>query len=655
MMYRGLNARGLSLLSNNISSASDLPPLNPSSGTVYQPPSSTGARNALIETQRMRTLIMGQIQSIQSEQDRKMQQSEARISMVLRELSPKIQNLDRHITFNQQQLNDIIERLTQLDSVVLPSIQQKSDEVQLKFEQSIRTETQSKFKPISDDIKHEQTKSEQLSDSTTSHISSTNDKLKDLSIAYDELERKASDTQNYVQSNLININPRLSAIEARLVTYESAAESSIKSQSSQSDLQLSAKKLRKDLEELELDGIPLAVQSAASDTLTSITSFTSQIDQKITSSKLLLSNVESTIKMTAEQQKNVDSQVESLSKSSIDIQTNIEQEELEIDTKLKELENSIKEINDEIVNKLNTLQNDNSGDSQLVLDTLNDDIRSLQSNAKQLLTQLNQDWTRFHKDNGEAQKITDSEIDQLSSILNGEFSLLKKIAAAERRVKWCSSRLLAWEKEVEEAERLKVDDENLVQKLETLEARLKETESRIAVIDKQKAPKLKKLTKESYNENGPAPTLASPGNEIEPLTIPSELILTYDDNDTEIVIPDLPSHADRKMNPAKFEKEQPDANPPDGNEIEEDPQEKQSKYIKNNDINKKDEDSEAKNGKEEDVEIQEEEEDKGDEGNENTNKKDKEDKEKDENTEKDENKENNDDKKPSENKSKSKK
>lgn len=546
-MYRTTNARGLSSLSNVISTASDLPPLNPSSGSVYQPPNSTGSRNSLIETQRMRTIIMGQIQAVQSDQDRQMQQSEARISMVLRELSPKIQNLDRHSSFNQQQLDDLVERLSQLDSVMVPSIQQKCDEVQLKFEQSIRTETQSKFKPMSDDIKLEQSKSEQLSDSATSSVSNTNNKLKELSLLYDALEKQVSETHNYVQNHIITINPRLSTIETKLISYEGAAESSLKTQAERLDFQHSTKKLRKDLEDLEVDGIPLAIQSAASDTLAHITSVSSQIEQKFASSKLSLSSIDSSIKMTVEQQKNVDSHIESLSKSSIDTQTSIDIYEQEVNTKLSELEESIKSINEEIGGKLNELQENNSGNSHWVLDVLNDDIRSLQDNARQYLTQLNQDWIQFHKDNGEAQKITDSEIDKLSTILNGEFSLLKKIKAAEERSKWCLNRIQVWQKEAKEAEQRNVDDEKLVQKLETLEAKLKESESRLAAIDKQKAPKKVKISKEKFNEADPIPQLAEPGNEIEPLSIPAELKLTYNDQDEEIVLPDLLPLEERKM------------------------------------------------------------------------------------------------------------
>lgn len=531
----------------------ELPPLE--APGIFQPPSTLPARNAAVETQRMRTAILGQIQAVQSDQDRASQQSKAQISLVSHELNPRMQKIDRQNAFNQKQLDDLIQRISQFEAEGVPNIQKVNEQVQLKFDQSIRTETTSKIQPISEDIKSEHARSDQLSDNVNNQFTTVSDKIRELTQLYDSLSKDASEYEVKLKSRLENFNPRIQTLEAKIIQFEQSADSLLKAANSGDEMSRNARKLRKTMEEIESDGLPVLIQQAQTNTLATISSVTNDIEQKFSQAKLLLMNMENTLKMSSEQQKALDEQVETIAKGSFDAQGSIDTEESELEQKLGDIESTLKTIMDEIGDGVQNIQDEDQGNSEWVLGGLEDDIESLRNIAKDALAKLKNDWNQFNTDNGAAQTSISQQLDEIQILINGKVNLIKRISAAERRSKWVFDRVSAWKKEQAKKMELKIEEEQYLQKLLALEEKLAETEKRLKAKDKQDAPEaLPKAKGKKLSISEPPPNAEPITKEIK-VIIDKKLKLTYAEDDDEQIFPDKKGPTESETSRKKREEE----------------------------------------------------------------------------------------------------
>ena len=518
-------------------SRSDLPRLKGSTGQSYQMVNLSPARNPAIETQRMRTAILGQIQSVQSEEERQVQEIEAQLSLISRELSPKMQNIDRHNAFNQQQLDELLAKINQIQNVAIPRLSTTNDDLQKKFEKSIRAKTQTRLRPLAEEIDLEKSRLDQLSDTIVSGLESASDQLKKLAKEQDETSKNALEIHGKIKARLETLRPKIAAMEKQLASYAAATDVSFIGPASGDTMERAARKLRTDIAHLETDELPEAVQSSASETLASITSVTNDIEQKFTAAKAALANVENAVKTTRQQQLAADSQLREVSDTSSMIEKQMEDETVELNRRLEELEKTLDKLSREMYATLEDLNEEREGNSGWTVQGLADDIESLRTIASNKLNQLKEDWFRFHGDNRAVQEMVDDNIDEFVRILNGKLNLIKRVQAAEQRAKWCVERLNAWQKEEERKKALEVSDEVLWEKLHMLEEKLYETEERLRVQDGLEAPPLVILP-ELTDYEGPTPP--PPGiNRVEaldPVVIPEGLKLAYDEESTAITL-----------------------------------------------------------------------------------------------------------------------
>ena len=515
----------------------DLSPIvtHSDSPTKYQGPSSGVA---MMEMQRIRSTVIGNIQQSIGDQDRRAQQAETQMNIVQRELVPKMQNLERHNSFNKQQLGDIIERLSMMENESIPAIKQKNDEIQMKLQQCVRSESVTKIKPLLDDIRHERNKFDQLTDKSIAEISEANQKLKNLLRMYDKMLYKSDDLTSFVQDHLDLIAPRLDTFEHQLKAFEVAHKSAVKNQNSHSEMIEDAKKLRKKLEEIETQIIPNYVKSHASDSLTDITTISNEIEQKFNAVRMAVSNVDNSVNVANEQQRTINSQLDEISKSANDTQNNIDSEETDINERLSRIEELLNNVNQEITNELNDFQAEGTSKNVIQIPELDEEIELIQNASREILGNLKEDWNLFNNNNSDLQDKINKEVEDIFNVLNGKIKFIQRVTQAEKRVKWCVDRLNVWAKEVELKKTLKVNEEVLSEKLAKLEEKLKDHESKLHNLDHKDAPQpYEPPTEFPQREERPCPAPVMSKHDLLPKSIPKNIQLTYENDDFNWILP----------------------------------------------------------------------------------------------------------------------
>ena len=510
-------------------SRSELPRLKGNAGAPHQAANLPQVRNPAIEAQRMKTAILGQIQSVQSEQERQVQQIEAQISLISRELTPKMQNIQRHNAFNQQQLDELLARISQIATASIPKISETNEELQKKFENTIRAKAQTRLRPLGEEIELEKTRLEKLSETIVSGLATASDQLKKLSKEHDESTKKALELHGKVKARLEALRPKIAAMESKLASYSTVSDVSFVGGTSGDALERTARKLRNEIAQLENTEMQEAVQSTASETLASITSVTNNIEQKFAAMKAGLANMESAVKTAYEEQEAADAQLEEAAETSSKIEQQMDEQSVQLHNKLGELEAALDKLSREMHVTLADLNEEREGNSSWTVRGLADDIESLRTIASQKLNQLKEDWLRFHGDNRTLQETVDDHIDEIVRVLNGKLNLIKRVEAAEQRAKWCVERLNAWQREEERKKALDVSDEVLWAKLAALEQKLYETEERLHNQDGEEAPPVVVMSDTAEWERPiAAPPTADPGDPLPLLQVPCDLKLAYD-------------------------------------------------------------------------------------------------------------------------------
>ena len=502
-----------------MTNASALPPLRNSPGN---------SRTLNLELQKTRTAVMDSIQAENNSRARGNQQFESAILLAEHEFTPKIRTLNRQSVFTRKQLTDLIAHITETQGSIIQNIKNSYESSKLQLEQQIKQDSVSKLNPIVEDQHMQASKIQKLTENIVAFLSKNADSIREVQTNYDQIDRDVTDFNKKSLSTVNEIQPRISIQESKVAYLENQTEEFMKIISNIQDMKNTEKQLRDTLKKIEDEDLDLAISQAAQETLSLISTKTTEIDQRIFETETISTSLQGSLESGKQSQDHQDTQVEEMSRKSMELESLLKTDEDELISKLDALQEQLTKVKSKIMDQIKE-QNESTVDGmKFSEEDFEDNVQRLSVLSSKDITQLAEDWNKFSQNNKIAQETADKIIYDAMDKLQGQGNIMKRLSYQESRLKWCLQRLEYWERDDAKKRRAGFESgQQMAKKLEELEQKLCDFEDGLESADGQKA-EIEKI--EKTEKSVPIPGLyglADTNSELEELKIDPNLVLTY--------------------------------------------------------------------------------------------------------------------------------
>jgi hypothetical protein len=488
----------------------------------------------------MRTSINGQLQAVQSELERQTQQLFAQCEIASGAASPKLLALLRGSAFDRQQIETAAKKLTELDGL-FGTLRQTNDELQLKFANELKAKAGAKIKPVGDDEREQQGRSDALSERVAAEIGK-------LAAEYNELDEICGKlpADGRLRARADELKPRIAALDSRAAAFTAAADGTLRSANAADEVQQMARGLRRDLEALERDWIPQLVSQGCADLSAEVQSASGEMEQRLANARMAAVQMDSAIAATTAQQDQTDGQLNELSKTLIDTGAALEDKGGEIGERLAGLEQALGALAGTIRGEISELAKTRESEREWYGNQFTEDISGLREICRSYLERRQGEWATFDRGNKQAGDVVRDGTESAEKAV-GDANLAGRIEAAEKRVQWCRDRIGACTKEVQTGGTI----EQVWARIAGLEASELALEQRIAAVDGGKgASEFEAFGAVEYKTEG-APPLAGEGADgVAAVELPEGIQLTYGPEGDVDDFPDSRSRAVREAPPA---------------------------------------------------------------------------------------------------------
>jgi chromosome segregation ATPase len=275
-------------------------------------------------------------------------------------------------------------------------------------------------------------------------LTSLSEGVRTLSESLAQTTTLASQSSARVKRQLDELKPRLAAVGSEAITLTSAVGAALQSGRATDLLEERLQGLCQALDELEKETLPQKVESGAAEVVGSLSRYVGDLERRIATFSTSTRTMGGTIQRARSRRAEMDRKLNDLSTSLMNTIEKVGAETSTLNQRLTALENCLEKLYTEISKALERKTAGKFGESdvQYLADALSD----IRDASRTYLQNRRDEWRQFDEANAKTDELIKRELVRLDAEVNAG-SAVARIAAAERRIRWCLDRIAAWRRD----------------------------------------------------------------------------------------------------------------------------------------------------------------------------------------------------------------
>ena len=443
--------------------------------------------NAVAELHRVRAELSGQVQATSNRHEMHLKQISARIAAFQQEFKPKIQNVERQLGFTQKQLDELRQRVQKLATEEVSGLQHQFDQMGARFDRFMRTDVESKLKPMHDAIRHARTRLDELENTATSGFKKMNDNTTALATRMRETRSNAEDQEEALDEQLDDLVPRIEALERALgevgdtsVVGKAPAKRTV---STPAQMGLRLKAAQDNFSEFKGDVMPAMIQESAATFVDAAQQVGQFCDFKIGELQSAMETVECENRMVEQQRRQEEETLDKLMKAGLEVQNRLEVLGQDTIAKVTALEQSLESTANGLLAQISDVSVGTTNEGDEAQKHVEEEVSELKVSIDGLIAKLRRLVKKCGQENLDSQKQVLTRISGIRNQLVGEENALGRTESTEERIEWVIDEIQRIDAERIRAQERNGGPQSLANRLANIDERLAECNERLDALE----------------------------------------------------------------------------------------------------------------------------------------------------------------------------
>ena len=443
--------------------------------------------NAVAELHRVRAELSGQVQATSNRHEMHLKQMSARIAALQQEFKPKIQNVERQLGFTQKQLDELRQRVQKLATEEVSGLQHQFDQMGARFDRFMRTDVDSKLKPMHDAIRHARTRLDELENTANSGFKKMNDNTTALATRMRETRTNAEEQEESLDEQLDDLVPRIEALERALgevgdtsVVGKAPVKRTV---STPAQMGLRLKAAQDNFSEFKGDVMPAMIQESAATFVDAAQQVGQFCDFKIGELQTAMDTVDCENRMVEQQRRQEEETLDKLMKAGLEVQNRLEVLGQDTIAKVTALEQSLESTANGLLAQISDVSVGTTNEGDEAQRHVEDEVSELKVSIDGLIAKLRRLVKKCGQENLDAQKQVLTRISGIRNQLVGKENALGRTEATEERMDWVIDEIQRIDAERIRAQEKNGSPQSLANRLANIDERLAECNERLDALE----------------------------------------------------------------------------------------------------------------------------------------------------------------------------
>lgn len=430
-----------------------------------------GINSAVSEVPRIRTQLSSEVQSVHSRQETKIRQLDSQLALLQQRIRPQLQNIERQQGFTQSQIDDIRQKLQTLVSGDITPLQQKYEQLGMKFDRFMKVELENKLRPVTDDLRGSRAKLEGIKSNVTTSFQKVKENIEGLNSRIDQINGNIDNNKSKFDKRISDLTPKLNDIERNIRELQTTLDETPRIGMSFAALENLLKKTQDSVHNMQNEYIPSKIAESSAQFIERMGSLSMSCDTQLANIKTELDAIVASNQRAQSERNEIDANIEQLITQSFEIESSLTS--IETETKQK-IDNISRELDSNVSRIKNALQelSSNTNDAEQTQNRIDDSVDGLRNYIESELLALREEIKTHSSNNLKSQLSAYSQLSTVRNLLEGEGNLLGHLEAVERQIDWCISVIQKIDEERLEAQRIGADPQNIIARAKNIEERL---------------------------------------------------------------------------------------------------------------------------------------------------------------------------------------